>query len=283
MTFHCSKIAASPLPGVFVTTTESDRAFPRHWHGSFGLGVIDRGAQRSASGRGEVEARAGNCITHNPGEVHDGTPIGDAGRRWRMFHIEPHAMAALLGRAHASGVEWHAPVLDQDALRTTLHRAFDAANLPATDERFDATASRGLLEESLLLAVGETFHGPRVVGAEASTSIRLAAVMERLRDDVRQAPSLDELAALGETSRFSLVRKFRHCFGLPPMAWLQQLRLQRARDRIAAGWALADAALACGFSDQSHLTRVFTRQFGYTPGCWRRASAVGGSRRATTF
>ena len=61
------------------------------------------------------------------------------------------------------------------------------------------------------------------------------------------------------------------------------LRLQRARDRIAAGWTLADTALSCGFSDQSHLTRLFTRQFGHTPGAWRKATEPHGSGRARTF
>ncbi|MGB5182647.1 MAG: AraC family transcriptional regulator, partial [Xanthobacteraceae bacterium] len=32
-----------------------------------------------------------------------------------------------------------------------------------------------------------------------------------------------------------------------------------------------DVALACGFADQSHLTRVFTRMVGVSPGAWRRA------------
>ena len=32
-------------------------------------------------------------------------------------------------------------------------------------------------------------------------------------------------------------------------------------------------ALACGFADQSHLTRVFTRIVGVSPGAWRRALA----------
>jgi AraC family transcriptional regulator len=34
--------------------------------------------------------------------------------------------------------------------------------------------------------------------------------------------------------------------------------------------SLADVALACGFGDQSHLTRVFTRLVGTSPGAWRR-------------
>jgi AraC-like DNA-binding protein len=67
------------------------------------------------------------------------------------------------------------------------------------------------------------------------------------------------------------------------MAWLLQLRLQRARERIAAGWGLADTALSCGFSDQSHLTRLFTRQFGFTPGSWRKATVDPGAATARAF
>jgi AraC-like DNA-binding protein len=43
------------------------------------------------------------------------------------------------------------------------------------------------------------------------------------------------------------------------------------RGLIRAGTGLADAAAACGFADQPHMTRLFTRQFGFTPGAWQRA------------
>jgi len=55
------------------------------------------------------------------------------------------------------------------------------------------------------------------------------------------------------------------------LAWLLQQRLGRARALIAAGTPLSEAALACGFADQSHLNRHFVRCFGFTPGAWRRA------------
>jgi AraC family transcriptional regulator len=35
--------------------------------------------------------------------------------------------------------------------------------------------------------------------------------------------------------------------------------------------SLSDVALTCGFANQSHLTRVFTRMVGVSPGAWRRA------------
>ncbi|MCU0927237.1 MAG: AraC family ligand binding domain-containing protein, partial [Hydrogenophaga sp.] len=125
---HRSAVAATPLPGVFVTLTDSARSFPRHWHGNYGLGVVDRGAQRSASGRGAVEAFAGQCLTHNPGEVHDGMPLGGTARRWRMFHIEPAALARLLGASSSGDLEWHAPVMDDPGLRAALERAFAASS-----------------------------------------------------------------------------------------------------------------------------------------------------------
>jgi AraC-like DNA-binding protein len=40
---------------------------------------------------------------------------------------------------------------------------------------------------------------------------------------------------------------------------------------IRRGTSLADTAAASGFADQSHMTRIFTRHFGFTPGAWQRA------------
>jgi AraC family transcriptional regulator len=36
--------------------------------------------------------------------------------------------------------------------------------------------------------------------------------------------------------------------------------------------SLSEIALACGFADQSHFSRVFTRQTGLSPRVWRRMS-----------
>ncbi len=280
---HRSDVVATPLPGVFVTQTDSARSFPRHWHGNYGLGVIDRGAQRSASGRGAVEAFAGQCLTHNPGEVHDGVPIGGTARRWRMFHIEPAALARLFGVSSSAVLEWHSPVMDDQALRFALERAFGMSSAAGSTQPTSESADLALLDEALLIAVGRASPQARAPQSGQPDGENLAIVVERLADDIQQAPTLDELAALVGTSRYTLVRQFGRRHGLPPMAWLLQLRLQRARERIAAGWGLADAALSCGFSDQSHLTRLFTRQFGYTPGSWSRATAGQRKARARAF
>ena len=53
--------------------------------------------------------------------------------------------------------------------------------------------------------------------------------------------------------------------------------------RMLAGLPLAETALACGFADQSHMTRAFRKAFGLPPGRWqelRLAASDARGRRA---
>src|ERR1700722_12825503 len=71
------------------------------------------------------------------------------------------------------------------------------------------------------------------------------------------------------TSQFA--RAFRQSTGCPPHRWLLQRRIKRAQDLLLTSHkTLAEIARACGFSDQSHLTRAFGQTVGSSPGSWRR-------------
>lgn len=72
-------------------------------------------------------------------------------------------------------------------------------------------------------------------------------------------------------SRYQLLRQFRFRYGLPPHAWLLSRRAEFARQLIRSGLSLSMAAARSGFADQSHMTRVFVRFYGHTPGQWRSA------------
>lgn len=67
-----------------------------------------------------------------------------------------------------------------------------------------------------------------------------------------------------------MLRAFSRATGLTPYAYLLQRRLERARALLGGSQPLAEIALACGFADQSHLTRLFTRLYGVSPGRYAR-------------
>ena len=89
---HKSVRHKSILPGIDAISIKSDRTFPRHSHDEFGLGYIVEGAQDSWSGRGLVEAVAGDTITVNPSELHDGIGLSGNPRHWRMLFLSPAAV-----------------------------------------------------------------------------------------------------------------------------------------------------------------------------------------------
>jgi AraC family transcriptional regulator len=84
-------------------------------------------------------------------------------------------------------------------------------------------------------------------------------------------PTLAQLARECDLSVGYFARAFRKTTGVTPHQWLLRLRVAQARDLLLAGrLELADIAVICGFVDQSHLTRVFSRIEGQSPGRWRR-------------
>lgn len=270
---HRCRLFATPWAGVHGTHIESAHHYGRHAHDVYAFGVIEAGAQNSASPRGRVDAYAGDLITTNPGDVHDGRPLGGPARRWRMLYLEPgvlQSLAAELPGPALPAPQLVHPVLRDDGLRGALQQLFHRLD---GWQRRPAPAEALACDEALVHAATLLLsrHAGAATPREADRAV--ARVHDRLADDPLHPPSLAELAAAVGLSRWQLLRRFERQYGLPPHAWAQQQRAERARRLIGSGSSLAEAAAAAGFADQSHLTRVFVRHYGFTPGAWRQATA----------
>lgn len=250
------------MAGVLAVEAETTHAFPRHSHEQFGFGLIERGAQRSLSGRGVVEAGAGDLITVNPGEIHDGAPIGDAGRTWRMLYLDPALIietACDANEGMSQTYEFVLPVLRDLGLTGIFRALYSALTAP------EAEAISLCRDEALALLVARLLRERPLEALPAMpAAIRLA--QELLDDDPAAPVTLADLARASGLSRFQVVRGFSRAFGLTPHAYLVQRRIDLARQLIMGGAALSDAAAASGFADQSHMTRHFVRRFGFPPG-----------------
>jgi AraC-like DNA-binding protein len=259
-----------PMRGAEAMTAVSSRAFPRHAHDYYGVGVIDSGGQRSWSGRGEVQGAAGSLISANPGEVHDGRPIAGRPRSWRMIHIDSDVMDALCAdvreRAGVS-LELSKPVfLDPRAVHQfNVLFAYSGATTAIAAPAFEA-----VVLEFVALLVPHSSKGTIPVPSLANVDR-----VRHLIDENPAAPhSLVDLARVIDVSRYRLIRSFRRALGLSPHAYIVQRRLQLARRLLRDGLPPAEVAAMAGFADQSHLTRMFARQNGVTPSRYARGVAL---------
>lgn len=249
------------LPGIEAISLRTAATFARHAHDAYGIGVVREGAQRSWSGRGHVEAGAGDIIMVNPGEIHDGAAIGGTARRWDMLYFRPSLVAQEIGARASSDLR---PTVG-DAM---LARLFDTLFAVLRDPARDPIAA----EQTLLATLTRAFarHGSRPLRFERRTP-RVALARDWLDGNFLRRVSLADIAHAAGIGRFELVRGFAAAYGITPYAYVLQRRLGRAKALLADGASPAHAAHASGFADQSHLTRAFKRQFGVTPGQYRAA------------
>jgi AraC family transcriptional regulator len=193
-----------------------------------------------------------------------------------FFYLPNSALHAIADDVNAPriGDLNHRPGPVDDATISSLGRAV----LPALSRPDQASQ---LFVDHILLALG--IHVAQAYGGMQPPSplIRggLAPWQERRAKEILSA-NLDGRVPLKEVakecrlsvSHFS--RAFHRTMGAAPHNWLLTHRIEVAKAKLRDGRSsLLDVALGCGFADQSHLTRVFTRIVGVSPGAWRRARA----------
>jgi len=101
---------------------------------------------------------------------------------------------------------------------------------------------------------------------------QLRRVMHFVDGNLSEKIGPQDLATLTRLSASHFARAFRATVGEAPHAYLIRRRIARAKElMLETNRPLAHIALDCGLADQAHMTRLFSRMVGVSPGAWRRA------------
>jgi AraC-like DNA-binding protein len=261
--------------------------FERHVHDELVLVVTERGAGRYLS-RGTRDFASTDAVgVFNPGEPHEGG-VFDPARGWqyRAIYVGPQALQRL-GEA-VVGQQDVVPYVRRNAVVDgRLARLVVATHAALEESSSRLTRETRLIEVYAHLLSGAHAEIASVPAAAApfdwaegrperdrGARARVARALEVMHDRFTENVSVDELATVTGLSPFHFIRTFRSGFGMPPHAYLTQIRLRHARAALASGIAPADAAIAAGFCDQSHLTKHFKRSYGITPAQYAAALDV---------
>ncbi|WP_084772902.1 AraC family transcriptional regulator [Nonomuraea candida] len=238
-------------------------AFAPHRHDTYAIGVTLTGVQTFRY-RGELRrCLPGEWHVLHPDEVHDGAAGTDAGFGYRIFYVDPYLVQEALGGRPLPFVA--DPVVRPDGMSPSLLRW-----LRRLDEPLEGLAR---LEVALLVAAALERHA----GRPARSRREPLAVEElaRVRELIAADPAVRHPVAVFERvsglDRWTIARQFRAAFGTSPTRFRTMRQLDLARRAMRDGLPLREAALRAGFADQSHLTRMFKRAYGLTPGAWTAA------------
>jgi AraC-like DNA-binding protein len=248
------------------TATFRKHVFPPHTHETYVIGTVTAGLHCYMHNGRMVRTGPGQFCFINPGEVHDGAPIG-AGYSYRMIYPTTEFLEAIM--REATGRSDGPPRFVAPEVRDPeLAREFAAAHQGLEDEAQPLAADEALAGVLVKAVVRHASAAPglRRAGQESAA---VARARDYLDANLDQAVDLMTLARVAGLSGYHLIRVFRKATGLSPHAWLVDRRVHLAAHRIRLGEPLSAVASRCGFSDQSHLTRLFKARLGVTPGQYR--------------
>lgn len=266
-------LADPRLPGVEVLHAHYVRhQYAPHWHDAVCLAAVTNGDATFDCGRDNYLAPPASVFVIPPLEVHTGGPTADAGWDYWAVYIDPCQFGDLLERSKVA----RRPGL---ALRRgELVRKHTAALGPLL--RFHqamATPTSTLeLEHTLVTAVGAVAVEYGASAREPAPTREHSAVRrakDHLLAHATEEITLSDLANVSGLSVHRLAHVFKAKTGLPPHAYQTQLRVLRAKRLLATGLPIAAVATDCGFYDQAHLTTVFKRHLGVTPGAYVRSTS----------
>lgn len=246
-----------------------EHRFAPHVHDGHVIAVLEAGAERYRYRGVEHLAGAGSIALLNPDEVHTGSKGVEQGWQYRVFYPQPGTLEALL-------VELDLPCAAPPMFRDSVHQdPVLAVRLSALHRLLEEPQACALQRQTLwrevMLELLQRYARLPSPGRVTQEPRAVALGKELLASQLREPPSLEQLAAAVNLSPFHFVRVFRRATGLPPHAWLKQRRLEQARALLKSGCTPLNVALQLGYADQSHLTRQFKQAYGVAPGEYRKA------------
>jgi AraC-like DNA-binding protein len=265
---HATYFRPSGLSGIEALHARFvDHAYRPHSHRTWTIAVMQGGAARFTVDSTRQRANAGELFVLEPEAVHTGMAAVPEGWAYQVLYVEPSLLCEFVQRDGSPPRAARWVVFQDPSLRgrlLTAHAAL-AAGAPALS-----------VEEAILAAVaGLRPHLRSAAAARGRERGEHAAVRRArlfLEDRWDQRVSLADLAVVAGLSRFELLRRFQAQNGLTPHAFQRDLRIAHARRMLSDGMPGAAVAAACGFADQPHLSRVFKRLVGVSPGAYARAA-----------
>jgi AraC-like DNA-binding protein len=239
------------------------QSFTRHAHDAFVISVIDQG-KGDFWYRGSLRNSSAGCVgLLNPAEPHTGHVVSDHGWAYRALYVDPDVIFQLAGDITDKpwqGCWFPQPIIYDEQLAQRLrrlHHTLSCSGRLECESEFLAVLSHLLLRYAEHPPIGQQ------LGQEHKAIVQ---VRDYIDAHYAENISLQTLADIAQLNPFYLSQVFRKAVGLPPHVYLNQVRVSHAKALILAGEAIAQAAYATGFVDQSHLTRRFKQIFGITPG-----------------
>lgn len=249
------------------------QALPEHTHDAIELCFCSRGSLVFECAGETYTLLPNNVFLTQPGDRHHLVTNHKGMRMYWLFFRYPRKGGTALGLSAAETAEF---VRRLQTIRPHVF-AVNPSMRELFRDIFRTTQShrrgpyRTLLLKTLILRIMTVI----IESADNKPTLKALASISRIAEIIRKRPGhrfkISDFAAHAKLSESRFTALFRQIVGLPPYAYLADVRLKRAKELLAKGsLTIEKIARQLGYSSPQHLAMQFRKTFGQTPTAWRR-------------
>jgi AraC-like DNA-binding protein len=268
---------------IFLTESQNSfvldvRSQPKAAAGSpYLVGLVLSGSVSLTQAGGEFVAHAGEGLIISPAEVERAQ--FSANSHFIEFAVPRDNLLRLgceLAPGELSGAPEFTTMLAPTLAQRMLFMARQAARLLQSSESTPATLpmfERWKEMIALTLLHEQQAGRSQPLPTAAMKPRSLSRALDYIDANAQRDILLSDIAAAACVSVSSLLRHFNEHMGQSPMAFLRQVRLDRARAELRRGDAglIRDLALRWGFQSAGKFSQAYQRRFGERPSEGRKA------------
>ena len=240
-----------------------------HYHTFHKIIILLAGKAGYAIEGERYDLSPGDFVLVGRGSIHRPEVAEDAFYERMILYIAPQYLASL-GTEDCDLEECFRQA--QDSFRY-VYRDEGGSRVRQLFETLARTVRQGgygaaLLERAqfleLMVEVNRVCRGGHQVQA-ASGDSKVVALLQYLNLHLTEELTIDQLSERFYVSKYHMMRRFRAQTGYTIHAYLTGKRLMLAREKIASGVPMMEAACRSGFGDYSAFSRAYRKQFGQSP------------------
>jgi len=237
-----------------------NKTFAPHFHNEYSIALITSGNHNFTCNKEDFVAYPGDIRLINPGDIHV-----CKSKTWGYITFTPDSNF-VEAFSESCQKELHSITFANPVINNNkLAKLFIDLNSAKKDWQ-DELMVENILEE-LIVNLISSYSNNEIKKEDISYSKnRLIQTVEYMKEHFNDHLKLENLAQISGLSKYHFLRKFKEEFKMTPHAYLLQIRIHNAKNMLLNHKPLTDIALSCGFSDQSHFTRVFNKIYGMSPG-----------------
>ena len=239
-------------------------SYRKHTHEEYSIGIVEQGKSFFWYGGKTAVLSPKTVVFLPPDFIHSCNPFQPGQWAYSMLFVNAAWVQGFMD-SHGSYL-FNQPIVKA----APVYKTFTETN--ALVEALSTNAIP--LEKEARIAA---FFEQHLTGRQASHNDaagleqpKLKLIREYLQSCFLEKITLDQLEEASGLNKFHIIRLFKQFFKIPPHTYQTLLRVNYAKKELRKHRPLTEVALAAGFYDQSHFTKVFKAHTGVTPDSYQK-------------